>query len=543
MLDRVGHLLASWLVPVNAWTAALLIGILLADRALARGTRPSLRVALYAPIALRVVLPLSWSIPFAAAPRMMAFSAATIEPAAASVTPGSGAVLTRYAALAAAYLAVAAVLAARAIARRARLVRALASARAVTGVDAAWPVVCHPELGPMVVGILAPRIILPGSLLEAGSEPVLARVLRHEVAHLSRRDPWLSGAMELLLVCAWPVASLWLAAARVRALMELACDDAAVAGFDAAERRRYGHTLLDVAERWSSPRWGELHFGSRLRARIEALASPRRWSTAVQVASVAAGVLAFAACSTVAPRPGEHASEPNGPAAEPAWMSRADVVSSTASLPPDVIRDVMHRNFDRFGQCYEDGAAKEPRLRGTVKVAFLIDRGGAVAEASDYGSDMPDRGVVDCVTRIVRGLSFPAPAGGLLTVVYPIEFHPADEETSAAAAARLREGHVLVQGSIPSEEIERVMGANSEPIRSCYREGLERDPTLHGRLQVSFTIDARGAATAVCDEDESFPDEEVVRCVLRSFGDLSFPKPLLGTVRVKYPMLLTLGGD
>ena len=36
MIDRLGHALAAWLLPVNAWTAALLVCALLLDRALAR---------------------------------------------------------------------------------------------------------------------------------------------------------------------------------------------------------------------------------------------------------------------------------------------------------------------------------------------------------------------------------------------------------------------------------------------------------------------------------------------------------------------------
>jgi hypothetical protein len=61
MIDRFGHALASWLLPINVWTAALLACILLVDLALARYARASLRIALYSPILLRVVLPFSAS--------------------------------------------------------------------------------------------------------------------------------------------------------------------------------------------------------------------------------------------------------------------------------------------------------------------------------------------------------------------------------------------------------------------------------------------------------------------------------------------------
>lgn len=54
-----GHELLNWLVSMNAWTAGLLVGAFLLDKALAERARASWRLALYAPIGLRLLLPLS----------------------------------------------------------------------------------------------------------------------------------------------------------------------------------------------------------------------------------------------------------------------------------------------------------------------------------------------------------------------------------------------------------------------------------------------------------------------------------------------------
>jgi hypothetical protein len=40
------------------------------------------------------------------------------------------------------------------------------------------------------------------------------------------------------------------------------------------------------------------------------------------------------------------------------------------------------------------------------------------------GSDLPDSSVVSCVISAFYGLSFPAPDGGIVSVVYPISFTP-----------------------------------------------------------------------------------------------------------------------
>jgi beta-lactamase regulating signal transducer with metallopeptidase domain len=419
-MDDLGRLLVSWLVAVNAWTAVLLVGALAVDRALARHARASLRILLYAPVALRVVLPLSGWITVARAPRLSILVSVAEAVGRTSASSGSGgkSAFTWYAALAVAYALVASVLAVRAVLRRVRLARALASAQVVESLEAPCPVVRHDELGPMVAGVLSPRIVLPRSLLDEIGGSALSCVLSHESAHVRRRDPWLSAVLELLVIAAWPVAPLWIASARVRHLVELACDEAALAGADTAERRRYGHVLLDLAEQRPAFVAAGLHFGSTLRARIEALASQRPWPRPVQAGLVGAGVLIFVACSSVGP------AGPGSAGSASASSSLPAVEHENGRLPPDVIQAEVRANFGRFRACYEEGAARDPKLRGTVEVAFTIEEDGTVHDAADHNSTMPDRAVVDCVVRAFDSTTYPRPSGGQVTVIYPVQFDP-----------------------------------------------------------------------------------------------------------------------
>ena len=152
MVDSLGHALASWLLAVNAWTAVLLAFAVVADRALARRARASVRIALYAPVALRVLVPLSWSMSLAHAPRVatlltpLALVPSSL-PAATGLAPAP--LVTWHAALLFGYVAVAGLLAVRALVRRVRLSRALDTARPVASVDLPHPVVSHPVLGPI----------------------------------------------------------------------------------------------------------------------------------------------------------------------------------------------------------------------------------------------------------------------------------------------------------------------------------------------------------------------------------------------------------
>jgi hypothetical protein len=446
MIDRLGHALGAWLVPVNFWTAVLLGCALLVDRALARRTRASMRIALYAPVALRVLLPLSWAMPGAYVPRMAVLM--PLQALSASDTRAGAPGSACYSALAALYLGVAFCLALRGVVKRWQLARALDSARPLDFRDAPCPTLCHDELGPMVVGLVRARIVLPQALVREGSAYALGCITRHEAAHVRRGDPWLAVGLELLLAAAWPVLPLWIAAARVRHLVELACDEEALANADATERRRYGHLLLDLAEQrpLAFAGVGSLHFGSKLRARIEAIALQRPWPRALQLGLITATVAGFAACSSAAPSTvpqavgttqaaaaagsadeyGYRYEEDRLHAASEAPASPTKDSDNPGRLPPEIIQGVVRQSFGRFRTCYEAALKRNPALRGTATVSFVIAPNGSVQNAKDDHSTLPDADAVQCIVKGFGALSFPPPKDGYVTVVYPVEFSPGD---------------------------------------------------------------------------------------------------------------------
>lgn len=307
-LTSWGQALLRWLLVMNAWTAGLLLGALLLDRALAKRARASWRLALYAPVGLRLLLPPSWKIALAHTPGVVTL----LIPRPEVLLPpphgsGEAPAFTWAAALALAYAAVAIAILLVRVRAYLSLRRELRSARLARGPTATaaapCPVLEHDVLGPMVVGTIRPRIVLPSLLLAPEQADAIACVLGHESAHVRRGDPWLMAALQVLTVACWPVLPLWLAARRVRVLVEMACDEHALDQADAGGRRRYGQALIDIAG-WRtvtlSPLGaGGLRFGSGLRARIEALGNVRRWPRIVQAGLVATAVGAFAACSSV----------------------------------------------------------------------------------------------------------------------------------------------------------------------------------------------------------------------------------------------------
>jgi Ca-activated chloride channel family protein len=103
---------------------------------------------------------------------------------------------------------------------------------------------------------------------------------------------------------------------------------------------------------------------------------------------------------------------------------------------------------------------------------------------------------------------------------------------------KIREGATTVNGRLPPEVIQRIVRQNFGRFRLCYENGLRSNPALHGRVTARFVIDPSGAVTATSDGGSDLPDATAVACVLRGFGNLSFPQPESGTVTVVFPILV-----
>lgn len=106
-----------------------------------------------------------------------------------------------------------------------------------------------PDVGPAVVGLLRPRIVLPDWLRQSPSD-VQAAVIAHEQSHLEARDPQLlTIALFLLVLMPWNL-PLWWQLRRLRYAIEIDCDARVLAaGHDA---NQYGKTLIAVGERQSA---------------------------------------------------------------------------------------------------------------------------------------------------------------------------------------------------------------------------------------------------------------------------------------------------
>jgi beta-lactamase regulating signal transducer with metallopeptidase domain len=190
-------------------------------------------------------------------------------------------------------------------------------------------VLVSPNVGPAVIGALAPRVVIPQWALSL-NPPARALMLRHEREHIRARDPLLLlGAVLVTTLAPWNVA-LWVLVRRLRLAIEIDCDQRVLRA--SAQRREYGELLLTVGARKGAP----LPFATSLaerrpflerRIRAMTMSNPRHPRLLSAVC-----VLLIAAASTAAVR----APHPNSLITHqvPAPKPSAPVIASPAIASP-----------------------------------------------------------------------------------------------------------------------------------------------------------------------------------------------------------------
>jgi hypothetical protein len=133
-----------------------------------------------------------------------------------------------------------------------------------------------------------------------------------------------------------------------------------------------------------------------------------------------------------------------------------------------------------------------------------------------------------------EGISIGASEGATATT-------PSNRSGRNLGAPSIRQGATQVNGRLPPEVIQRIVRQSFGRFRLCYEGGLRSNPNLQGRIAVKLTIGTKGAVTFAVDGGSDLPDVNVVSCVVRSFGSLTFPPPESGIVTVVYPLIFNPG--
>jgi beta-lactamase regulating signal transducer with metallopeptidase domain len=98
-------------------------------------------------------------------------------------------------------------------------------------------------IGPAVVGVIAPRIVMPRDFEQKFSREEQVLVLAHERAHIERQDSRLNGLSAAIQCLCWFNPLVHLASHLMRIDQEMACDETVVTRFPEA-RRAYAQALV-----------------------------------------------------------------------------------------------------------------------------------------------------------------------------------------------------------------------------------------------------------------------------------------------------------
>lgn len=100
-------------------------------------------------------------------------------------------------------------------------------------------------------------------------------------------------------------------------------------------------------------------------------------------------------------------------------------------------------------------------------------------------------------------------------------------------------GQAAVMGGLSPEAIRRVVRRHINEVRFCYEQGLQRNPSLEGRVTVRWIIDGTGRVQAAALASSSVSNEPVEACIVNAVRRWTFPAPEGGgAVGVSYPFLL-----
>lgn len=105
--------------------------------------------------------------------------------------------------------------------------------------------------GPMLMGLLHPRLILPQ---RDYSPDMLENILRHELTHYRRGDLAVKWFAVVVCCLRWFDPVVYLVMSQLDRDCELSCDERLLRSMDVQARRRYGDTLLTMAQEQIKPR-------------------------------------------------------------------------------------------------------------------------------------------------------------------------------------------------------------------------------------------------------------------------------------------------
>ena len=366
------------------------------------------------------------------------------------------------------------------------------------------PVLVSDSVGPAVVGVMAPRVLFPASLLDLDA-PLRQLVLRHELEHCRARDPWIVvGSAVALGLVPWNL-PLWWIVRHTRLALEVDCDARVLAS--EPNTTQYGKLLLLVSQRQRAPLFAPMLAASRshLEQRIAAMLPVRSKGRGPRITiAVAAMVVAgIAACSS-------HINDGiAGP--KPAVANRApDADRGTPYFEFQVTQAV--RQIPGTGNLRYPDTLRMANVQGEVLAQFVVDTNGQFEPGSFKVLRSSHRMFTEAVQGAIPSMRFtPAELRGTRVrqlVQQPFTFSLSRSDAPAPSAPAVRApfgtGIIVRQGAAatatlpvnpdqPYFEFQVTKAAQQVPGTGNLRyPDRLRAANVQGEVLAQFVVDANG---------------------------------------------------
>ncbi|WP_409174016.1 M56 family metallopeptidase [Brevibacillus fortis] len=164
--------------------------------------------------------------------------------------------------------------------------------------------------GPLISGIFSPWVYCPREVYQSLSDAELYHVFAHELAHHKRKDLLWSFIGSIALAIHWMNPLVWVWIRKMKADMELACDEYVLEILGEKEAIPYGMTLLSFARQISEKRpmpyplyFHHSHHIDQMKRRIQMISTFKKGSAKLSAVAIVCGLVISAVTLTNAAEP------------------------------------------------------------------------------------------------------------------------------------------------------------------------------------------------------------------------------------------------
>ena len=396
-------------------------------------------------------------------------------------------------------------------------IRRASEHRVVDGV----PVLLNASVGPAVVGVIQPSVILPMALLDLEA-PLRRLVLRHEQEHCRAGDPWIVvGSAFAMVLVPWNL-PLWWIARRARLALEVDCDARVLAS--EANTALYGRLLLLISQRQRVSILAPMLAAStsHLERRIAAMLPIRSNRRGVRfiIALVATVVAGIAACTS---RIGDGITGP-----KPAVAIRsADVNPAQPYFEFQVTKEAQQ--IPGTGTLHYPDALRSAHVNGEVLVQFVVDSSGKVELESFRVLKSNHELFTQAVRTFLSTMRFsPAQVQGKRVkqlVQWPFFFASPTSDSLASSAGSTNQPYFEFQ---VEKQVRQIPGTGT--LR--YPDAL-RAANVEGEVLAQFVVDANGQYEAGTFKVLKSSHDLFTQAVLAALPGMKFSPAEVGGARVR----------